>query len=172
MAGVFIIRVCEWSVNFLSDVLSFRNYKPDVHLAFSEQTAMELILQQERNKKHVAYIPQQWINNYRVDTAENFMNRQDANGMGYWVARRGDFIVHFAGSGNKKGDILEYSGRQQTQLIKSNPILRPASRGVALAHKGLMYAPVLEMGFEADAEDWLDAADEVPGTGRVAGGAA
>lgn len=47
MAGVFIIRVCEWSVNFLSDVISFRDFKPDIHLTFSEQTAMELILQED-----------------------------------------------------------------------------------------------------------------------------
>ncbi|KAM3484204.1 hypothetical protein MY8738_002472 [Beauveria namnaoensis] len=131
MAGVFIIRVCEWSVNFLSDVLSFRNYNPDVHLEFVEQTAMELILQQERNKKHVAYIPQQWLNNYRADTAENFMNREDTNGMGYWGARRGDFILHFAGSDNKKGDILEYSGvgeevfdRIQAGNVLRNPLMR------------------------------------------------
>ncbi|KAM3548697.1 hypothetical protein MY1884_009072 [Beauveria asiatica] len=129
MAGIFMIRVCEWSVKFLSDVISFRDFKPHVHLAFSEQTAMELILQEDRNKKHVAYVPQHWLNNYRLDTAENFVHRQDANGMAYWGARRGDFMVHFAGSDNKMGDVLEYSGvgEEVFTRIQEGNVLRNTS---------------------------------------------
>ncbi|KAF1730604.1 putative alpha-1,2-galactosyltransferase [Beauveria bassiana] len=132
MAGAFIIRVCEWSVNFLSDVISFRDFKPDVDLAFSEQSAMELILQKDRNKKHVAYVPQQWINNYRGDSAEHFINRQDVKGMSYWGARRGDFMVHFAGSDNKKGDILEYSGvgEKVFDRIQEGNVLRNVSMDI------------------------------------------
>lgn len=77
----------------------------------------------------MAYVPQQWINNYKADTAENFVNRQDANDMGYWGARRGDFMVHFAGSGNKIGDILEYSGvgEEVFDRIQGGNVLRNVS---------------------------------------------
>lgn len=133
MAGIFIIRVCEWSVKFLSDILAFRTFKPDVGLPFHEQTAMELLLKEEdKYKDNVAYIPQHWINNYRGDTAESFLNRSDASDMAYWMVRRGDFAVHFAGSGDKNGNIMEYAGigEEVFDAIQGGDILRNVSTDI------------------------------------------
>ncbi|QLI70630.1 uncharacterized protein G6M90_00g068290 [Metarhizium brunneum] len=132
MAGVFIIRVCEWSVKFLSDVLAFRTFRPGVDLPYHEQTAMEILLKEDKYKENVAYIPQHWINNYRGDTAEDFVNRSDASDMAYWVARRGDFALHFAGSGNKSGNIMEYAGvgEEVFDAIHGGSILRNISMDI------------------------------------------
>ncbi|KAK4981281.1 hypothetical protein LTR66_010120 [Elasticomyces elasticus] len=42
-AGVFFLRVHEWSAWFLAAVLSYTHYNPSVVLAYSEQTAMEFL---------------------------------------------------------------------------------------------------------------------------------
>ena len=44
--GIFFLRVHEWSLWFLSTVLAFTYYRPDVDLRYGEQTAMELLIQE------------------------------------------------------------------------------------------------------------------------------
>lgn len=45
-AGVFFLRVHEWSMWYLSAVMSYTNYHPDRPLRYSEQTAMEWLIQE------------------------------------------------------------------------------------------------------------------------------
>lgn len=131
-AGVFLIRVTEWSVNFLSDVIAFRHFKPDVDLPFSEQTAMEQLLFEDRYKDNVAYIPQPWINTYAWDTAQDFMSRKEVDGLDDWASRRGDFLIHFAGNGNKELNLVEYSsvGEKIFNIWQTGDILRDVSMDI------------------------------------------
>lgn len=131
-AGVFLIRVCDWSVNFLSDVIAFRHFKPDVELPFDEQTAMEQLLQEDRYKDNVAYIPQPWINTYAWDTAEDFMNRKHVEGLDDWAARKGDFLIHFAGNWNKELNLVEYAdvGEKMFNIWQTRDILRDVSMDI------------------------------------------
>ncbi|KHN94098.1 galactosyl transferase GMA12/MNN10 family protein [Metarhizium album ARSEF 1941] len=125
-AGVFMIRVAEWSVNFLSDVLAFRHFRPEVELPFAEQTAMERLLQEDPYKRNVVYIPQHWLNSYALDSAADFAGRKDAEGLEDWVARRGDFLIHFAGNDDKKLNIIEYAdvGERIFNIWETRDILR------------------------------------------------
>ena len=43
--GVFFIRVCEWSVRFLAACLSLKEWDAGVVLRYSEQSAMELVIE-------------------------------------------------------------------------------------------------------------------------------
>lgn len=45
-AGVFFLRVHEWSAWFLAAIMSYTHCNPSVALAYSEQTAMEFLIQQ------------------------------------------------------------------------------------------------------------------------------
>lgn len=45
-AGVFFLRVHEWSMWYLSAVMSYTNYHPERPLRYSEQTAMEWLIQE------------------------------------------------------------------------------------------------------------------------------
>lgn len=42
-SGAFFIRVNEWAVRYLIDVLALRSFKPEVTLKYSDQSAMEII---------------------------------------------------------------------------------------------------------------------------------
>ena len=42
--GVFFLRVCEWSLDLFSTAMAFPYYKPEVHLQYTEQSAMEEVL--------------------------------------------------------------------------------------------------------------------------------
>jgi hypothetical protein len=116
-AGVFIMRVHEWSVNFLSDVIAFRHFRPDVQLPYVEQTAMEILLREGRYKDNAAYIPQEWINPYTMESVDQFFMRQSSDGLADWMARRGDFLLHFAGVKNKSSRIAEFSNAGERLLL-------------------------------------------------------
>jgi hypothetical protein len=47
-AGVFFLRVCEWSLHFVTAALAYKTYKPDVNLRYAEQTALLLLTREER----------------------------------------------------------------------------------------------------------------------------
>lgn len=100
--GVFIVRVSEWSVNLFTDILSFPRFRPDVRLLFAHQSILEKLLREERYKSGVKYVPQHWFNTYPLGNSAAFEGRTDTTGMSHERARRGDFIVHFAGDGVKE----------------------------------------------------------------------
>lgn len=86
--GVFPIRVCSWSVELLTAVMSFPQYRPDKDLKFRDQTAMAELLKEPRFKRHTMKPPQRWFNGYPGELNDTLAPYQ---------IRRGDLLVHFAG---------------------------------------------------------------------------
>ncbi len=88
--GVFPIRVHPWSVRLLSAVVAFTTFRPDTHLVFRDQSALEEVLKEDAFKNNVVRLPQRWFNAYQSGSLKESI-------MAYQV-RRGDLLVHFAGS--------------------------------------------------------------------------
>lgn len=41
--GAFYLRVSEWAVHYLIDIIALRTFKPEVKLKYSDQSAMEIM---------------------------------------------------------------------------------------------------------------------------------
>lgn len=127
-AGVFLTRVNRWSVDFFSDVLAFRDFRPDVDLPFIEQSAMDNLLQEKKYKKKVKYVPQHWFNAYgrKEGIVEEYLTLDDASKLPDWAARKGDFLIHFAGCADKAGEMKSYSkvSQQLGNVWESGEALR------------------------------------------------
>lgn len=90
--GVFPVRVNIWSVELFSAILSFRFYRPEQHLQFRDQSAMDFLVQDEHFSPNVIRTPQRWFNAYQGEHNETLEAFQ---------VRRGDLLVHFPGVGNR-----------------------------------------------------------------------
>jgi hypothetical protein len=90
--GVFFLRVCAWSVNLLTNVLAYPSYKPDEELPFTEQSAMERMIQDPRYASGCVYVPPRWFNSYPRGEDESWTKYQ---------VERGDMMLHFAGVGDR-----------------------------------------------------------------------
>jgi mannan polymerase II complex MNN10 subunit len=131
--GVFLLRVSEWSINLFSDILAFPHYRPNIKLTFNDQSAMELLLQTERYKPGVEYVPQHWFNAFpNLGGWKDFESRADTRDLEDGVARRGDFIVHFAGSGDKGAwvETWDVMLRRVGTVWKSGTALRDVAKEV------------------------------------------
>ncbi|KAK2601703.1 hypothetical protein QQS21_004778 [Conoideocrella luteorostrata] len=106
--GVFLLRVDEWSVNLVANVIGFRHYRPDVELPHSEQSAMELLMGEKKFKDAVRYVPQHWFNAYYEGRTENYLERKSITEMEEFRVRRGDFLVHFPGLEDKESVIADW----------------------------------------------------------------
>ncbi|KAF2277189.1 uncharacterized protein EI97DRAFT_312348 [Westerdykella ornata] len=106
--GIFAMRVSHWSINLLMDILAFRDYRPDVQLTFTEQSAMELVLQMPKFAPHVQYVPHEWFNAYPHGEATEYETAESNDGWERYHARRGDFLVHFAGRGDRSREMNEW----------------------------------------------------------------
>lgn len=58
--GVFLVRVCEWSVYFFAAGLSYRHYRPEVRLRHDEQGALNMLVREEKFKNNTIHVPQSW----------------------------------------------------------------------------------------------------------------
>lgn len=100
-SGQFLIRNCEWSINFLQNVYA---HTECINHPWWEQQAIILELAQKQDVKDATkIIPQRLMNSYPIEFAEKAMN------INY---QPGDFIIHFAGvHGNEalKGYFDTYS---------------------------------------------------------------
>lgn len=115
--GIFLLRVNHWSVSLFTAILAYRHYNPGVKLKFTEQSAMELVLHDDRFKSAVQLVPQHWFNAYSHGGPSDFVERNGTeDGMEDVHARKGDWLVHFAGVGRKDealdgwADMLEDAG--------------------------------------------------------------
>ncbi|GKT93051.1 galactosyl transferase gma12 mnn10 family protein [Colletotrichum tofieldiae] len=99
--GVFLLRVGQWAIELFGAILAFRYYRPDVNLPFTEQSAMEFLIKEPKFTKGVRFVPQPWFNAYPGSNASTFLERGDEEGLADYQARRGDFLIHFAGVGDK-----------------------------------------------------------------------
>ena len=98
-AGIFLIRVCEWSIHTLSDAIALPRLRPEVDLTFREQDALKWVFERPENKKHRIYQPRHWFNVY--DTY--YEGRGE-------VVMKGSLVVHFPGMGS-------YRGRWHGQMV-------------------------------------------------------
>lgn len=86
--GVFPIRVNEWAVELFSGIVAYRHFKPEDPLVFRDQSAMNTLMNEPQNVKHIVQAPQRWFNAYQGEHNETLQAFQ---------VRRGDLLVHFAG---------------------------------------------------------------------------
>lgn len=56
--GIFAVRVCDRAIELFAEVLAFRDMRPDTHLTFADQSAMEYLLQERKFASHYATVPQ------------------------------------------------------------------------------------------------------------------
>jgi mannan polymerase II complex MNN10 subunit len=106
--GVFILRVNQWAISLFTAILAFRHYNPNVDLRFTEQSAMEYVMQTESFKHQTQMVPQHWFNAYDHGGAMMFALREDVQELSADTVRRGDYLVHFAGSSDKGKLIRDY----------------------------------------------------------------
>lgn len=84
--GVFLVRVNEWSINFLTQVATFPHSRPDVGTSNDiDIDAMWWVLEQSENQDHVTYQPRNWYNGY------------DHGDRGRSEIYEGDMQVHLVG---------------------------------------------------------------------------
>ncbi|RNJ57073.1 hypothetical protein D7B24_006465 [Verticillium nonalfalfae] len=97
--GIFLLRVSRWSVDLFAAILALRYFRPGVELPFTEQSAMAMLMQEFQFAKQVAWVPQWWFNAY--PRPEEDFDEANLELLEEHHARRGDFLVHFAGLGNR-----------------------------------------------------------------------
>ncbi|KAH8805350.1 hypothetical protein F5884DRAFT_444965 [Xylogone sp. PMI_703] len=116
-AGVLFLRVCEWSVHFISAGLSYPVYKPDVHLRYDEQTALEFLIQEERWGNNTMHVPQRWFNAYH-----HFGRDDDIPPEWNWTNgyhEPGDLLVHLPGTGTYRSQLIdEWLGKIRSENDK------------------------------------------------------
>lgn len=105
--GVFAIRVCRWSVELLTAVLAFPHYRSDFFLLFRDQSAMDELLKERRFARQTVKAPQRWFNAYQGEHNETLAPFQ---------VRRGDFLVHFAGVGDREQRMRYWLDRAEQHL--------------------------------------------------------
>ncbi|KAL5338596.1 hypothetical protein BJX70DRAFT_398542 [Aspergillus crustosus] len=87
--GIFFLRVHQWSVKMLIEVMAYPLYNPSADLgAQTDQAAMEKVLTQDTYAANVTYLPRTWINTY--EWAHGF------------EGARGNLLVHFPGLGEQQ----------------------------------------------------------------------
>lgn len=89
-----MMRINEWSVNFLTQATAIPLLRPDVPLgANMEQDAMKWVLDQEGYKEHAVYQPRLWYNAFAEGLGPDGNLESET--------KAGDMLIHFAGSGHK-----------------------------------------------------------------------
>lgn len=91
-AGVFFIRVHQWSVDFMTEVMAEPLLKPNIEHLFLEQGDMARVLEKPKYRDNVVYQPRIWYNIYSKGTAD----AEDPEVV------LGDMQVHFPGLANKQ----------------------------------------------------------------------
>lgn len=102
------MRVDPWTVEVLSVIMAYRVFYPDEHLRFEEQTALEVVLQEEKYRYNHIQVPQRWFNAYIGGELDSTMSP--------WQVRRGDMLVHFAGVGDKSKRMKFWLNRAEQRL--------------------------------------------------------
>lgn len=79
-----LIRVCEWSLTLLSDAIALRRLRPEIALDFFEQTALQVVFDQDERIDQRLYVPRHWFNVY-----------DDKNAPSSEITYPGSMLVHF-----------------------------------------------------------------------------
>lgn len=130
--GVFLLRVNQWAISLFTAILAFRHYKPDVELPYTEQSAMEYLIQTDQFKHQTQFVPQHWFNAYDYGGPTMFAMRDDVTNLEADKVRRGDYLVHFAGHPDKGTVIEEYREmlRGLPDVWKKGTVQRDISRNM------------------------------------------
>ncbi|KAF2831338.1 galactosyl transferase GMA12/MNN10 family protein [Ophiobolus disseminans] len=139
--GVFLLKVNEWAIALFTSILAFRHYEPDVVLPFTEQSAMEHVIQSEDFRHQTQVVPQHWFNAYDHDGAAMYMSRGNETRGSDERVRRGDFLVHFAGHPEKGRAIEEYAEMLEElgDVWEEGVVQRDVSGGVGAFWRALGY---------------------------------
>ncbi|KAI7188435.1 hypothetical protein KC316_g8977 [Hortaea werneckii] len=112
--GVFFLRISAWSIDFLSAILAYRTFKPDMKLAFTEQSAMANVLEMPEYKDKAVECPSPWFNGYQSD-GEHDKEQQ---------AREGGLLVHFPGVEDKPAAIGEWVNKCKNERSSCEKVFR------------------------------------------------
>lgn len=64
-AGVFLLRVCPWSLDLLSRTMTHKHYHPKEDYTFEEQSILARLTEKDPDfKDQSVYVPKSWINAY------------------------------------------------------------------------------------------------------------
>jgi len=96
-AGVFMIRVNSWGLNFMMRSIAYQYYNPKIKTGFSDQTSMNNVLVADKENRHYVIVPQEWFNAY------------------VRIKKPGIFLIHYAGRPDK-----EKESRQIRKEVYSN----------------------------------------------------
>lgn len=100
-AGVFFVRINEWSVKMLTEVAALPDLRTDVLIGYNaEQSAFKWVVKRVGYREHVLYQPVQWFNSFE----ESFGHLPPV--------QDGDMLIHFSGlKSNKFGAIQKWLDR-------------------------------------------------------------
>ncbi|ORX45579.1 hypothetical protein BCR36DRAFT_332945 [Piromyces finnis] len=91
-AGVILMRVHSWTLNFLMRAKSLQYFKKEKNLFFVDQSAINNVLVGDHEERHYMIIPRNWINRY-VNPNEAIIPKA--------------FIYHLAGRNEKEKEANE-----------------------------------------------------------------
>eukprot|EP00833_Pecoramyces_ruminatium_P005443 jgi/Orpsp1_1/1179475/evm.model.c7180000069468.1 len=69
-AGIFFIRVHEWSLNLLMRAVSYPYFNIEKEICQSDQTSLNNVLIESNEFNHYVIVPQQWFNNFHIKKGE------------------------------------------------------------------------------------------------------
>jgi len=108
-AGVFLIRVHPWSLNFIMRAISY-SYYDKKGLKFADQSSLNNVLTKSKHdKEHYIVVPQSWFNSY------------------IGLNKNGDFLLHLAGHVNKNEEATtfrEHISSDESWYGKTNKEMR------------------------------------------------
>jgi mannan polymerase II complex MNN10 subunit len=110
-AGLFFFKVNEWSARLFTTILAFRYYRPDEDLPSAEQTAMSKLLSEgDKWSKGFVRVPWYWFNAYPApkNSIVDFKAGIEPDNWQWYQARKGDFVVHFAGDDGREERMLQW----------------------------------------------------------------
>ena len=91
--GVFMMRINEWTVNFLTQATAIPLLRPDIPIGVPypnyEQDAMKWVLDQQGYREHTVYQPRLWYNGFSSGEG------------GVLEVKTGDLLIHFPGVASK-----------------------------------------------------------------------
>ncbi|KAH7564338.1 hypothetical protein BM1_01385 [Bipolaris maydis] len=109
-AGLFLFKVNEWSAKLFSTILGYRYYRPDDVLPSAEQTAMSRLLSEPYWAGQAAWVPWYWFNAYPApnNSIVDFAAGNQPKSLKWFQARKGHFVVHFAGDEGRSARMLDW----------------------------------------------------------------
>jgi len=86
-AGVFLIRVHPWSLNFIMRGMSYSYFHKNKGLKYADQSSLNNVLTESKeDDTHYIIVPQSWFNSY------------------IGLNKNGDFLLHLAGHVHKDSE--------------------------------------------------------------------